>query len=50
MLGHADLISSEQIDELRNDYPNVNLANGFLILLIKKVQIMKEIKVEFWIK
>ena len=29
MLGHADLISSEQIEELRNDYPNVNLVNGF---------------------
>ena len=30
ILGHADLISSEQIDELRNDYPNVKFGQWFL--------------------
>jgi hypothetical protein len=36
MLGHADLISSEQIDELRNDYPNVKFGQWFLDPLNKK--------------
>tara|TARA_X000001036_G_C20499271_1_gene733169 strand:- start:25 stop:963 length:939 start_codon:yes stop_codon:yes gene_type:complete len=30
MLGHADLISSEQIEELKNDYPNVKIGQWFL--------------------
>ena len=30
MLGHADLISPEQIKELRNDYPNVRIGQWFL--------------------
>ena len=30
ILGHADLISSDQIDELRNDYPNVKFGQWFL--------------------
>tara|TARA_B100000963_G_scaffold358154_1_gene382088 strand:- start:6522 stop:8654 length:2133 start_codon:yes stop_codon:yes gene_type:complete len=30
MLGHADLISSEQIAELKNDYPNVKIGQWFL--------------------
>ena len=30
MLGHADLISSDQIQELRNDYPNVKFGQWFL--------------------
>ena len=36
MLGHADLISSEQINELRNDYPNVKFGQWFLDPLNKK--------------
>ena len=36
MLGHADLISSKQIDELRNDYPNVKFGQWFLDPLNKK--------------
>ena len=36
MLGHADLISSEQISELRNDYPNVKFGQWFLDPLNKK--------------
>ncbi len=36
MLGHADLISSEQIAELRNDYPNVKFGQWFLDPLNKK--------------
>ena len=30
MLGHADLISSEQINELRDDYPNTRFGQWFL--------------------
>ena len=30
ILGHADLISPEQINELRNDYPNVKIGQWFL--------------------
>ncbi len=30
MLGHADLISSMQIEELKNDYPNVKIGQWFL--------------------
>ena len=30
MLGHADLISSEQINELRDDYPNIRFGQWFL--------------------
>ena len=30
MLGHADLISAEQIMELRDDYPNVKFGQWFL--------------------
>ncbi len=30
MLGHADLISPEQINELRSDYPNVRIGQWFL--------------------
>ena len=36
MLGHADLISAEQIAELRNDYPNVKFGQWFLDPLNKK--------------
>ncbi len=36
MLGHADLINSEQILELRNDYPNVRFGQWFLDPLNKK--------------
>ena len=36
MLGHADLISSDQIVELRNDYPNVKFGQWFLDPLNKK--------------
>ena len=36
MLGHADLISSEQIEELRNDYPNVKFGQWFLDPLNKR--------------
>ena len=36
MLGHADLISSEQINELRNDYPNVRIGQWFLDPLNKR--------------
>ena len=36
MLGHADLISSDQIIELRNDYPNVKFGQWFLDPLNKK--------------
>ncbi len=36
MLGHADLISSDQINELRNDYPNVKFGQWFLDPLNKK--------------
>ncbi len=36
MLGHADLISSEQIAELRNDYPNVKFGQWFLDPLNKR--------------
>ena len=36
MLGHADLISSEQINELRNDYPNVKIGQWFLDPLNKR--------------
>ena len=36
MLGHADLISPEQIDELRSDYPNVRIGQWFLDPLNKK--------------
>ena len=36
MLGHADLISSNQINELRNDYPNVKFGQWFLDPLNKK--------------
>jgi len=30
ILGHADLISSEQIQELKDDYPNVRIGQWFL--------------------
>ena len=30
MLGHADLISSDQINELKDDYPNVRFGQWFL--------------------
>ena len=30
VLGHADLISSDQINELKNDYPNVRIGQWFL--------------------
>ncbi len=36
ILGHADLISPEQINELRNDYPNVRIGQWFLDPLNKK--------------
>ncbi len=36
ILGHADLISPEQINELRNDYPNVKIGQWFLDPLNKK--------------
>ena len=36
MLGHADLISSDQIMELRNDYPNVKFGQWFLDPLNKR--------------
>ena len=36
MLGHADLISPEQINELRSDYPNVRIGQWFLDPLNKK--------------
>ena len=34
--GHADLISKEQIQELKDDYPNVKFAQWFLDPLNKK--------------
>ncbi len=36
ILGHADLISPIQIDELKNDYPNVRIGQWFLDPLNKK--------------
>ena len=30
VLGHSDLISSQQLGELKNDYPNVKIAQWFL--------------------
>ena len=30
MLGHADLISSSQIEELKDDYPNIRIGQWFL--------------------
>ena len=36
MLGHADLISPEQINELKSDYPNVRIGQWFLDPLNKK--------------
>tara|TARA_A100000164_G_scaffold381031_1_gene430863 strand:+ start:210 stop:2339 length:2130 start_codon:yes stop_codon:yes gene_type:complete len=36
ILGHADLISSEQIGELKDDYPNVKIGQWFLDPLNKK--------------
>ena len=36
ILGHADLISSEQIKELKDDYPNVRVGQWFLDPLNKK--------------
>ncbi len=36
MLGHADLISSMQIEELKNDYPKVKIGQWFLDPLNKK--------------
>ncbi len=30
MLGHADLISAQQIEELKSDYPNVKIGQWFL--------------------
>ncbi len=36
ILGHADLISPEQINELKNDYPNVRIGQWFLDPLNKK--------------
>ncbi len=36
ILGHADLISSEQIAELKNDYPNVRIGQWFLDPLNKE--------------
>ncbi len=36
ILGHADLISPEQINELRNDYPNVRIGQWFLDPLNKR--------------
>ena len=36
ILGHADLISPEQINELRDDYPNVRIGQWFLDPLNKK--------------
>ena len=30
ILGHADLISSDQIGELKDDYPNVKIGQWFL--------------------
>ena len=36
VLGHADLISAEQINELKNDYPNVRIGQWFLDPLNKK--------------
>ena len=36
MLGHADLISADQIGELRDDYPNVKFGQWFLDPLNKR--------------
>ena len=36
MLGHADLISADQISELREDYPNARFGQWFLDPLNKK--------------
>ena len=36
VLGHADLISREQIAELREDYPNTKFCQWFLDPLNKK--------------
>ena len=46
ILGHADLISKEQISELRADYPNARFGQWFLDPLNKKDQILKETKTE----
>ena len=36
ILGHADLISSDQINELKDDYPNIRIGQWFLDPLNKK--------------
>ena len=36
ILGHADLISSNQINELKDDYPNIRIGQWFLDPLNKK--------------
>ena len=36
ILGHADLISADQINELKDDYPNVKIGQWFLDPLNKK--------------
>ena len=36
ILGHADLISPDQINELKSDYPNVRIGQWFLDPLNKK--------------
>ena len=36
IMGHADLISSNQIEELKDDYPNVKIGQWFLDPLNKK--------------
>ena len=36
ILGHADLIDSDQISELRDDYPNIRIGQWFLDPLNKK--------------
>ncbi len=36
ILGHADLISKDQIDDLKNDYPNIKIGQWFLDPLNKK--------------
>ena len=44
VLGHADLIISNVLSELKDDYPNLKIAQWFLDPLNKKDLIMCKIK------
>ena len=43
-MGHSDLISGQQLGELKDDYPNVKIGQWFLDPLNKNGQIIIEIK------